>query len=491
MGRGIVFVVSLCGGLGNQLFQYAFALGLRERFPDREIVLDVSSYENIRCHNGFELEKQKDFPVIKKLPRRDFVKISDGALDYSRLGEDVWFSGYWQSTRYLSEAVRKRLSAFLFETYTFSDENLALVQQIGSCQSVSLHVRRGDYVDNPLHGNIANKEYFNNAVAEVVRTHKAPEFFVFSEDRVWCAENIFFGGHPVSFVNWNAGELAAYDLLLMSLCKTNIISNSSFSWWAQYLNPNEDKRLIVPPYWYNETAEAGAVDLPSSVLVVQNIRLRRDKAVSPFVSVVISVGAATPSLRRCLVSVLNQRLESLEVICVDDSADEGNRAVMREYATFDPRVTVIHGDKTLGKAQAVLDVIPRARGMYLHILDPQDWLDLEAYRQAQEAASGKDYGVIGLAIRAYPRAAFRQSSGERCRYLRRLCRRLCAQHSVEGVLGVKAVLIRKDILAQGVRAVNEIDIVSLPASGLFIKGSESNRASLLGQIGKKILRRIR
>ena len=128
-----------------------------------------------------------------------------------------------------------------------------MAAQIDARKSVSLHVRRGDFVNNPQtfsHHGVCEPGYYREAIGKIKEQHTDLEVFVFSDDMDWAKANITTD-LPVTFVN-GAGRQDFEDLYLMSLCRHNIIANSSFSWWGAWLNPNPEKIVVAPARWFND-----------------------------------------------------------------------------------------------------------------------------------------------------------------------------------------------------------------------------------------------
>ena len=128
--------------------------------------------------------------------------------------------------------------------------NKTLAEKIKSCDSVSIHVRRGDYT-NPavlaFHGS-CTPEYYYQAIETLLKRTAIQELFLFSDDTAWVKQNMQFS-LPVTYINHNTGKNSFEDMRLMSLCKHNIIANSSFSWWAAWLNAYKNKTVIAPKTW--------------------------------------------------------------------------------------------------------------------------------------------------------------------------------------------------------------------------------------------------
>jgi len=258
-----MIIIHLRGGLGNQMFQYALYCSFVERgIP---AFLDLSHYKNGVSTRGYELEKVFGIkaPVVSfwaklagklhwKLFHRFYktaYKETDnhfGFYDQQITAlHSAYLKGYWQSEKYFTNATESVKSAFSF-TDPGDEENKRLLGQVKSSLSVGIHIRRGDYAgssDNlmlPL-------SYYRQAIDFVKDTIDNPVFFVFSDDAVWAAQNLDLPN--AVFVNHNRGNNSYRDMQLMSHCSHNIIANSSFSWWAAWLNRNENKLVIAPSKW--------------------------------------------------------------------------------------------------------------------------------------------------------------------------------------------------------------------------------------------------
>jgi Glycosyl transferase family 11 len=277
-------IVRLIGGLGNQMFQYSMGRALAIR-KGTALLLDTTGFRNYSLHHGFELssvfsiEPRIASPrdvrsvlgwrsvgrVRALLARRSLAAIRgkrlvvEPHLEYwpgiTMVPDDCYLSGYWQSEKYFADASDIIRSDFKFRQ-SLNGLNLALSQEIGSCNSVSLHIRRGDYVSNPLtlatHG-VCSIDYYARAVEYVARLYPNPFFFVFSDDPRWALENLKLD-FPCRIVDHNQGAQSNIDMQLMSLCRHNITANSTFSWWAAWLNGNEGKIVVTPRSWFASTA---------------------------------------------------------------------------------------------------------------------------------------------------------------------------------------------------------------------------------------------
>ena len=270
----------LIGGLGNQMFQYANGFALARRTGQMHC-LDVSDFEDYYLHQGFELEqvfaitskladKKQVRDVLgwragklaKRILSRPFLKglrgrafLVEPHFNYwagmPGLEGDQYHSGYWQSERYFLDAQKRIRAEFAFKK-PLEGFNAQLANSMGNATSVSVHVRRGDYLSNPKnHGlmHVAEPSYYQAAISLIVSRVKNPEFYVFSDDMAWAKENIFFD-YPCTYIGHNTQAESYIDMQLMSKCQHHIIANSSFSWWGAWLNPNMEKIVIAPKLWF-------------------------------------------------------------------------------------------------------------------------------------------------------------------------------------------------------------------------------------------------
>lgn len=283
-------IVRFIGGLGNQLFQYAAArqLALRHR---TELKLDVSFYdyhptdytyrpyalEHFNIQAAFaspaEIARLRGIPYtyIEKFVQRVGRRLHLGLTITPRPSvfaephfrsynpaiwstpRDVYLDGYWQSEKYFAD-IRDILRQEFTPKEAPSRENQEMVDQIEKRESVSLHIRRGDYVSEErvsrIHG-VCSLDYYYRCITIISQHVAAPHFFVFSDDMRWVKENLRLD-HPVTHVEHNAQVKDYEDLRLMSLCKHNILANSSFSWWGAWLNMNPGKVVVAPRKWFSD-----------------------------------------------------------------------------------------------------------------------------------------------------------------------------------------------------------------------------------------------
>jgi hypothetical protein len=264
-------IIRFIGGLGNQMFQYAFYKTLQKKHSD--IRVDLSAYKIDKSHNGYELEHifnvklrkvsgivsdAYDINNRKWLPRK-IRKIfglnryhknehTDFVFDPLILSnsESRYFSGFWQNEMYFKDIASEIKDNFQFLPLT-DPQNLEALQQIKQSNSVSIHIRRGDYVDHPSFGGLCDKHYYQQAIELINSKTEDAKFFIFSNDIDWCKATLDIPS--AEFISWNTGSNSYIDMQLMSECKHNIIANSSFSWWAAWLNSNPSKIVVGPAKW--------------------------------------------------------------------------------------------------------------------------------------------------------------------------------------------------------------------------------------------------
>ncbi|MCK6404945.1 MAG: alpha-1,2-fucosyltransferase [Rhodocyclaceae bacterium] len=270
----------LLGGLGNQMFQYAAGRALATTHG-AEFLVDIRDLIATPQHQGFELLTIFDCPVrladkahlrsvlgwqssptTQRLFRQPLLAglrtrhlVIEPYFDYwpgfRKLSPPSYLTGYWQSEHYFHDFADIIRSDFSFRR-PLADHNLTLEKRISETNSVSLHIRRGDYVSNPqffaTHG-VCSTEYYESAIKYVSDRIPSPRFYVFSDDMEWVRSHLKIR-HPCCYVEYNKGTDSYIDMQLMSRCKHNIIANSSFSWWGAWLNGNSDKLVVAPARWF-------------------------------------------------------------------------------------------------------------------------------------------------------------------------------------------------------------------------------------------------
>lgn len=269
------------GGIGNQMFQYALSVALKNRFPEEEILFDYSYFKSVKVHNGLELERV--FGVeLQQASFRQLAKITYPVYSYKlsrfiskyvhkrkteledcpdpNLQSKIfsygnrYYIGYWQDYRYIISKRSTLLKMFQFKL-PINAQSQALLENlsVNKQQSVSLHIRRGDYLKDSGYAGLCGLDYYEKAINYMNQHVQSIVYYIFSDDIGWCRENIvpLLKREKYTFIDWNIGVDSPLDMLLMSKCKHNIIANSSFSWWAAFLNNNKNQIVCAPAKWTN------------------------------------------------------------------------------------------------------------------------------------------------------------------------------------------------------------------------------------------------
>ena len=266
-------LIKMIGGLGNQMFIYAFYLQMRKRFPGTRI--DLSDMRHYHAHNGYELDRvfgisDREFCIakpLKKVLEFLFFKVilerkqnleTMEAFTKSYAYPFLYFKGFYQSERFFKDVEDEVRQAFAFDLNKANAESQTLARQIQeNPHAVSLHVRRGDYMEPKFYkryGIVCSQAYFQRAVEMMLAQVPQAHFYIFSDDVEWVQQNLRLPRATV--VSCNRGADSWQDMMLMSLCRHNIICNSTFSWWGAWLNANPEKRVIAPSRWLAD------VDMP-------------------------------------------------------------------------------------------------------------------------------------------------------------------------------------------------------------------------------------
>ncbi len=268
-----MIVVKLMGGLGNQMFQYAAARGLAKNGP---VYTDQSFFKINKVSTDAFTARCYRLDVFKQLNVKKLDSFSSAILGADNLiakvlkrvlfpgliywhgespiaGKMMYLDGYFQS-----EVHFRSIRSVLLKEFEFSELNSKAQtwhrEITQSSNAVSIHVRRGDYLNAPVaayHG-LLHQDYYRKAIALIEARVSRPQYFIFSDDATWCRQAFAFLGPTAQVVENDDQDWA--DMALMSRCKHNIIANSSFSWWAAWLNTNPEKIVIAPKKWFMDKA---------------------------------------------------------------------------------------------------------------------------------------------------------------------------------------------------------------------------------------------
>ncbi|UWR90359.1 alpha-1,2-fucosyltransferase [Phaeobacter inhibens] len=267
-----MIITRLHGRLGNQMFQYAAGRALADRLGvsltldsrgaelrgegvlTRVFDLDLATPDILpplrqRAPLGYALWRGlgQHLGTGPKLRREVGLGYNPDFVDWS---DNSYLHGYWQSERYFAQSAERIRRDFTFPEYS-NQQNAEMAARIGETNAISLHVRRGDYLTLAAHV-LCDQAYYEAALAQVLDGLEGqPTVYVFSDDPQWAKENLPLPCDKV-VVDFNGADTDYEDMRLMSLCKHNIIGNSSFSWWAAWLNQTPDRRIAGPAKWFGD-----------------------------------------------------------------------------------------------------------------------------------------------------------------------------------------------------------------------------------------------
>ncbi len=270
-------IIRLMGGLGNQLQQYAlyrkyemlgkeaklditwFADKVQEKMQAPRLLelnrfeglsVKTAAAEDVRSLLGRQFEEQAGlWEKVKRKINPALVPVFEETEMYHPeiLGWDgKYLVGYWACEAYYADVLDTIRSEIRFPA-SENPQNAAMAQEMEQTQSVSIHIRRGDYLDaanREMFGNICTESYYEKAVSYLKEKVPNPVFYIFSDDSDYVRTK--YQGKEYRIVDWNKGEDSLYDMMLMSHCRHNICANSTFSFWGARLNGHAGKIMIRP-----------------------------------------------------------------------------------------------------------------------------------------------------------------------------------------------------------------------------------------------------
>jgi hypothetical protein len=275
-----MIITKIQGGLGNQMFQYAIGaiMSLIKKDP---LLLDISFFQMTEKRPGFTPRKfeltifSNKYNIADKNQINKFKKLSylnrikkKINMNYPKLFVEVtmhfdqelllmksplYLDGYFQSYKYFVGFEDFIRGLFRFPVKYIDVKNTKLLKDIITNNSISVHVRRGDYIldknTHAFHG-VCDVDYYLNAIKLIASQVDDLFLIFFSDDIVWAKEKFENLPYSLVFVDHNKGDKSWIDMFLMSNCKHNIIANSSFSWWGAFLNKSDEKIVIAPKEWF-------------------------------------------------------------------------------------------------------------------------------------------------------------------------------------------------------------------------------------------------
>lgn len=268
-----MMIIQLCGGLGNQLFQFAFGRYLKKHFPGDDVTYDVNWYSlHRKNHEIIQLGKlgldysifvpdlsrkliysnqyiRKLLEIITPIYGKNLI-CTDGNFNIQQLRpqEDAYFRGFWQSIEY-AEVLRLMLLEDRSTGLFILDESLELNQEIRARNSVCVHIRRGDYLTNRRFGkrthNTLDRLYYHESIVLASEKLIDPWYYIFSDDIEWAMSASLVPSRQVTYIDPKRfDEIISFKLMLA--CRNYIIANSTYSWWPAFINLGSAEFIAAP-----------------------------------------------------------------------------------------------------------------------------------------------------------------------------------------------------------------------------------------------------
>lgn len=267
-------VVNMACGLANRMFQYGYYLylnkmgynvcvdyyttaKLKHEKVDWARIFPAATFEAAPKSLVFRLGGGGD--IISRVRRRLIpftVKVKNMPSAFAAdlpvdEGNDIYILGVFQNARMVNSVRTEILDAFVFSPMD-GGKNQELFAELKECESVAIHIRKGsDYQSRIWYHNTCPVEYYRKAVDEICARINHPKFYVFADNPQWVRDNMGWLDYKLIDHNPSSGWGSHFDMQLMSRCRYNIISNSTYSWWAAFLNNNDDKIVVMPEEWFN------------------------------------------------------------------------------------------------------------------------------------------------------------------------------------------------------------------------------------------------
>jgi hypothetical protein len=269
-----MIIIKMFGGIGNQMFQFALYKNLIN--SNIEVYIDDTSFmpswdsEKVRIINIFqnvdypqaskkmiELLGDVNVSTFDKIRRKLFHKkthFKEQKFPFNHLmlslEGNYYLEGFWQSEKYFYTIKDKVSNSFKFPD-VMECKNKDIINKILQENSISIHIRKGPSYRRKIYEGVCESEYYRKCIEILRQKIDKPQFYIFSDNITWCRENLSF--LKAIYIDWNpcVGNNCYLDMQLMSLCRHNIIANSSYSWWGAWLNRNPAKVVIGPERWFN------------------------------------------------------------------------------------------------------------------------------------------------------------------------------------------------------------------------------------------------
>lgn len=360
-------IVQFQAGLGNQIFQYIYYLYLKEKGYN---VYAIYNKYLLNEHYGFELNKilKGDITLKSNLFIKIIYKIAIRICKTS-IGKDISthpkaliYSGYYFNKKYQEELHNSKIE---LDYRKLSIENKNFINKLSQYTTVSIHIRRGDYLKhNQIYGNVCTDYYYKEAIKYIKENFTNPYFIFFSDDSNLKVEK--YETENACVVNWNTGENSYMDLLLMSLCDINIIANSSFSYWAANLNTKNILTIYPQRWWSYITPDI----FKDNWIGIHSHPTNCNKKVS----IIIPIYNGEKYLQRSINSVLNQTYIDTEIILINDGSTDHSSEICKRIAKQDKRVIFFNRNNSGISATREFG-LQQATGDYIIYCDCDDWIE--------------------------------------------------------------------------------------------------------------------
>ena len=393
-----MIISKISDGIGNQLFRYAAGRRLAYKWKT-EFKLDISEYNDFK----FRHYVLNSFNIIENFATPEEIQTLQKLREGTELGKEkkswrffpevldwpdnLYVSGTWEDERYFAD-----ISDILRKEFTLKNSLSKAAQHwkekiFATENSVSLHIRHGDFIYSPILRLFSSNaflppDYYYQCIEILKRDYKNLIVFIFSNNLQWCKEN-FHSDVPIEFVE---GEnLKDFEELhLMSLCKHNIIANSTFSWWGAWLNQNPDKKVFMPipsseqgriNYRYSPTRnENSPFDSDRWIRIPFDVNSKPDVTMRPWFSILLVVNNDVATLVESLNSLLGQNYKYFELIIIDNASTDGSSKICRQVAQAYDNITLIKLHSGVQNGAAWNIALNAAQGHYVLFLKGNDRL---------------------------------------------------------------------------------------------------------------------
>ena len=364
-----------------------------------EFKLDISEYNDFKFRhyvlNAFNIIEEfatpQEIQAIRKL--REGTDLGEEKKSWRFFPEvldwpdNLYVSGTWEDERYFAD-----ISDILRKEFTLKNPLSKAAQRwkekiIATENSVSLHFRHGDFVYSPILSLFSSNatlplDYYYRCIEILKREYKNLMLFVFSNNLQWCKEN-FRADVPIEFVE---GEnLKDFEELhLMSLCKHNIIANSTFSWWGAWLNQNPDKKVFMPIpdsdkakvnyRYYTTRNENSPLDSDRWIRIPFDANSKPDVTMRPWFSILLVVNDDAATLVETLNSILGQNYKYFELILIDNASSDDSNKICRQVVKMHDNATLIKLHNRISNEAAWNIALKAAQGHYVLFLNGNDRL---------------------------------------------------------------------------------------------------------------------